>query len=484
MSNFAGIICKTTTSRLFPVNGFDASVVITGLLICKNMAFELTRDFLDQLEEAIEARNDAFIRQSLEDLYPADISNILYELEDEPAKYIIHLLDKEESAEVISNLDPYRRVDFLKQFDTSELAQFINYIDSDDAADILNEQPGKVREEVIALLQNREKARYIIDLLHYEEDTAGGLMAKELVKCNINWSVVQCVDEIRRQAQKVEKVNSVYVVDDQGILKGRVSLKKIVLYKANTRVADIYDDDVVSVESHQPAEEVAEIMQRYDLESVPVVNVRGKLLGRITIDDIVDVMREQADADRQAMTGLTGDAEDDTVFASLKARLPWLMIGMAGGLLAARFMGFFEDEIALVPALAFFTTLIQGTGGNVGIQSSSVILQSLANKSVIETNTVQRLLRVLLIGVLNGLVLSLFVFSFNLFLLRTELKLAIVVSIALISVVLVASFTGTITPLILDKFGVNPAVATGPFITTANDILGIAVYFMTARMLL
>jgi magnesium transporter len=449
------------------------------------MAFELTREFLDQLEEAVEARNDIYIRQSLEDLYPADISNILYELEDEPAKYIIDLLDKEQSAEIISNLDPYRRVDFLKQFTTAELAGFINYIDSDDAADILNEQPGKVREEVIALLQNREKARYIIDLLHYEEDTAGGLMAKELVKCNINWSVVQCVDEIRRQAQKVEKVNSVYVVDDQGILKGRVSLKKIVLYKANTRVADIYDDDVVAVESHQPAEEVAEIMQRYDLESIPVVNVRGKLLGRITIDDIVDVMREQADADRQAMTGLTGDAEDDdTVFASLKARLPWLMIGMAGGLLVARFTGFFENEIALVPALAFFTTLIQGTGGNVGIQSSSVILQRLANKSVMESNTIQRLFRVLLIGILNGLVLSMLVFMFNMFLLRTELRLAMVVSIALISIVLVASITGTITPLILDKFGVNPAVATGPFITTANDILGIAVYFSTARMLL
>jgi magnesium transporter len=449
------------------------------------MAFELTKEFLYLLEEAIEARNDAYIRQSLEDLYPADISNILLELEDKPAKYIIDLLDKEQSAEIISNLDPYRRVDFLKQFTTAELAAFINYIDSDDAADILNEQPGKVREEVIALLQNREKARYIIDLLHYEEDTAGGLMAKELVKCNINWSVVQCVDEIRRQAQKVEKVNSVYVVDDQGILKGRVSLKKIVLYKANTRVADIYDDDVVSVESHQPAEEVAEIMQRYDLESIPVVNVRGKLLGRITIDDIVDVMREQADLDRQAMTGLTGDAEDDdTVFASMRARLPWLMIGMAGGLLVARFTGFFENEIALVPALAFFTTLLQGTGGNVGIQTSSVILQSLANKSVVETSTIQRLLRVLLIGILNGLVLSLFVFVFNLFLLRTELRLAMVVSIALISIVLVASITGTITPLILDRIGVNPAVATGPFITTANDILGIAVYFTTARLLL
>jgi magnesium transporter len=448
------------------------------------MPFELTKEYFVQLEKAIEAKEEAFIKESMDELYPADISTILYELEDDQAKYVLTLLDKETAAEVISNLDPYWQADFLKNFDSAEIAQFINYIDSDDAADILNDQPSKVREEVIALLENREKARYIIDLLHYEEDTAGGLMAKELVKCNINWSVVQCVDEIRRQAQKVEKVNSVYVVDDQGLLKGRVSLKKIILSRANTRVADIYEEDVVSVESHQPAEEVADIMQRYDLESVPVVNIRGKLLGRITIDDIVDVITEQADLDRQAMTGLSGDTEEyDTVLTSVKARLPWLTIGMAGGLIAARFMGLFEDEINLVPALAFFTTLIAGTGGNVGIQSSSVILQSIANKSVIEVSTVQRLLRVLLIGMLNGLVLSGIVLTFNL-ILGTDFRLALVVSVALISVVLVASFTGTITPLILDKFGINPAVASGPFITTANDILGIAVYFLTARILL
>jgi magnesium transporter len=447
------------------------------------MQFELTKEYLLALENAIEARDSAFIRESLEELYPADISTILYELDDDQAKYIIESLDKEVSAEVISNVEPDYRADFLKQFDSAEIARFINYIDSDDAADILNEQPNRIREEVIAMLEDREKARYIIDLLHYEEDTAGGLMAKELVKCNINWTVVQCVDEIRRQAEKVEKVNSVYVVDDQGILKGRVSLKKIILSKANTRVADIYDDDVVSVESHQAAEEVADIMQRYDLESMPVVNVRGKLLGRITIDDIVDVITEQADLERQAMAGLSGDAEDnDTVFSSVKARLPWLIIGMVGGLIAARFMGFFEEAIVLVPALAFFTPLIAGTGGNVGIQSSSIILQTLANKSVMETSTIQRLLRVLLIGVLNGLVLSVCVFVFNM-IFGADLKLAMVVSLALISVVLVASFTGTITPLLLDKFGVNPAMASGPFITTANDILGIAVYFLTARLL-
>lgn len=447
------------------------------------MSFELTKDFLVELETAVENQDVPFVQTTLEELYRADIAGVLYEMEDEAALFILNALDQETSAEVISNLEPDRRTALLKKFDSVTLAGFINHVESDDAADILNEQPIRTREEVIALLENREKARYIIDLLHYEENTAGGLMAKELVKCNLNWTVVQCVDEIRRQAEKVEKVHSVYVVDDKGILKGRVSLKRIVLARAGTRVADIYDDDVVSVESHQEAEEVADIMRRYDLESVPVVNMHGKLLGRITIDDIVDVIEERAAQERQAMAGLTDDVdEDDTVVNSVKARLPWLIIGMAGGLIAARFMGFFEEDIEVVPALAFFTTLIAGTGGNVGIQSSSVILQSLANRSVLEVSTAQRLLRVLLIGILNGLVLSTIVFLVN-WLLGYELKLVMVVSVALISVVLVASFTGTITPLILDRFGVNPAVASGPFITTANDILGIAVYFLTARAL-
>jgi magnesium transporter len=449
------------------------------------MAFELTREYVEQLIEAVDNRNEVFIRETLDELYPADIANLMYELEDDQAKYVLDVLDRETGAEVISNLDPYRRIDCLGKFTSEEIAGFIGYIESDDAADILNEQPSKTREEVIALLENREKARYIIDLLHYEEDTAGGLMAKELVKCNINWTVVQCVDEIRRQAQQVEKVNSVYVVDDKGILKGRVSLKKIVLSRASNRVADIYDDEVLSVELHQSSEEVADIMRRYDLESIPVVNVNGKLMGRITIDDVVDVITELAERERQAMSGLTSNAEEDeeSIWLSVRARLPWLLIGMVGGLLAARFVGLFEDDlIAVVPALAAFIPLIGGTGGNVGIQSSSVILQSLANRSVFEIGTLERLMKVLIIAVLNGAVLGLIVFGFN-WVLGAELKLSLVVSIALLSVVLLASFMGTITPLVLDKFGINPAVASGPFITTANDLLGLTIYFLTAKLL-
>ncbi len=449
------------------------------------MAFELTQDYLDLLIDAIEAHDDEFLRQAMDELYPADIAEVLYEFPtDAYAQYIIAILDEETAAQVINHLAPAWREDFLKEFSTESLARFIAYLDSDDAADILNEQPTRTKEEVLALLEDREKARYIIDLLHYEEDTAGGLMAKELVKANIKWTVSQAVDEIRRQAEKVERVNSVYVVDDNNVLKGRVSLKRIVLSRANTKVADIYDDDIVSVDSHQSAEDVADIMQRYDLESVPVVNVNGRLLGRITIDDIVDVITEQAEQDRQAMTGLSGDVEeDDSVWASVKARLPWQVIGMAGGLLAAWLTGIIGQPIIVsVAALANFTTLIAGTGGNVGVQSSSVILQSLANPSVVEQSVVRRLLKVFSVATLNGVLLAI-VLLIVLFSTTGDLKLALVVSVSILAVVLLASFMGTVTPLALDKFGVNPAMASGPFITTANDLLGLTVYFLMAKLL-
>ncbi len=449
------------------------------------MAFELTQEYLNVLTEAIDNQDDTFVLEAMDELYPADMAALLYELPgDAQAKFVIDTLDDETAAQVLNNLAPNWREDFLKLFPTEKLTAYIEHLDSDDAADILNEQPTRTKEEVLAQIGDREKARYIIDLLHYEEDTAGGLMAKELVKANVKWTVAQAVDEIRRQAEKVEKVNSVYVVDDTNTLKGRVSLKKIVLARATTKVADIYEEDIVAVDSHETAENVADIMRRYDLETVPVVNVNGRLLGRITIDDIVDVITEQADQERQVIAGLSGDVEeDDSVWASVRARLPWQVIGMVGGLLAAWLTDMIgKPVLGAVGALAYFMTLIAGTGGNVGVQSSSVILQSLANPSVVEQRIGRRLLKVFTIGLLNGVMLSsvLFLVIYGA---TRDARLAVVVSSSIFSVVLLASFMGTVTPLLLDRFGANPAVASGPFITTANDLLGLTVYFLTAKLL-
>lgn len=447
------------------------------------MPFELSKEYLERLKQAVDEQDVAFIKSSLEGIKPADITSVLYEFNTEDSKYVIDQLEPEISAAIINDLDEDIRVKFLKVFSSQEIASFINNLDSDDAVDIINELPLQTREEVIAQIDSPEKSAHILDLLRYEEDCAGGLMAKELIKANINWNVVQCIDEIRRQAENVQKIYSVYVVDDQGILRGRVSLKKIILSEDKTKIEDIYETDVISINTYAHEEEVADIMQKYDLEAIPVVNFQNKLVGRITIDDVVDVIKDMADEERQLMSGISEDVEeDDSVWMLSRARLPWLTIGMAGGMLGAEFIGIFEKDIALIPAMAFFIPLITATGGNVGIQSSSIVLQTMANPSVFMDSFSKRIFKVLLVAILNGVVLSGIVMSVNMFL-GKEVTLAMVVSTALFSVVLLASVMGTLTPIVLDKLGINPALASGPFITTANDLLGLGVYFTVAHFL-
>lgn len=447
------------------------------------MQIEITRDYIDQIEEAIERKDAHFILETMEDMYPADITTVLYELDTNESKYVMDLLPAEVGAGILSDLDYDIRTDFLQYFTSQEIARYVNLMDSDDAVDILNEQTVQTREEVIALLDNDDKVKHILDLLRYEEDCAGGLMAKELIKVNLNWRVRQCIEEIRRQAEDVERIYTVYVVDNQDKLVGRVSVKTLLLSKDDKLVKDIYNPDVISIESFRDENEVVSVMQKYDLEAIPVVNIQGRLLGRITIDDVIDVMQEQAELSRQLMTGITENVEeDDSVFRISRSRIPWLVIGMVGGLLAAQFMGFFEKDIAMLPALALFVPLITATGGNVGIQSSSIIIQTLSSNAVIFENFAQRIFKLVLVALLNALIISALVFGFS-FLFRQDLTLSLVVSVALFSVVILASLMGTLTPMVLDKFGVNPAVAAGPFITTANDLLGLGIYFAVAHLL-
>ncbi|UII24378.1 magnesium transporter [Fulvivirga ligni] len=448
------------------------------------MKFELTKEYRERFEQAVTDSDEAFIIATLEGVNPADISTLLHEFNTEESKYVIDLLPSEIRADIINDLDEDIRSKFLKVFEPNEISQIVNHLDSDDAVDILNELPIKDREEVIASIDNEEKEANILDLLRYDEDVAGGLMAKELIKANVNWTVVQCIEEIRRQAENVQKLYSVYVVDDHDKLLGRVSLKKIILSEDNMHIADIYDPGVTAVETYMSEEEVAQVMRKYDLEAVPVINVQGKLLGRITIDDVVDVITELADEERQMMSGISEDVEEaDSVWMLTRARLPWLIVGVIGGFISARLIGVFEEELTRITAIAFFIPLIQATGGNVGIQSSSIVLQSLANPSAFSDSLRKRLFKVFMVAALNGAVLASLVYGGNVLTGGTT-SLSLVVSIALFSVVLIASFIGTITPLILDKFGFNPALASGPFITTTNDVMGLAIYFYTVHMLL
>ncbi len=446
--------------------------------------FEITRDYLDQFQSAVSNKDESLILSLTEGLHVADISQVLENLDSQESKFVFEILSQEIGAEIISSLDEQFR-DFLKVFSSQELSSYLVFIDSDDAVDILQELPIQTREEVINILSavDSEKSAYIKELLRYEEDTAGGLMAKELVKVDINETVKDCIDRIRANADNLKKLFTVYVVDNENVLLGRVSLRKLLLAVNEEKIGDIYISKVFSVQTYMDEEEVADMMQKYDLEVIPVVDVYGRLQGRITIDDIVDVITEQAEIDQQLMSGISSDIEEDSsVYRLTRARLPWLLIGILGGLLGAFMIRFYNEDLVMIPAMASFIPLIMATGGNVGIQSSTLVVQSLASKNLVNDNNFERLWKGLLVALVNGVIIGGLVFVGNL-LIGSDLKLCFVVSIALFFVVLLASFMGTITPLVLDRFGINPALASGPFITTSIDLIGIGVYFLIAHQL-
>ena len=456
------------------------------------MRFSLTNEFKEKLKDEIQNHNIDFIKKSLEGISYVDITELLLEFNSFDSKYVIDNIDIETSAMIISELDEDDRKNFLKIFSADELAKFLELIDSDDGADILSELSEDFRNNVISEIEDSEKSKNLKDLLQYDDNVAGGLMAMELVKCNINWKINQCIELIKKQAQNVSNIYSVYVTDNKGKLLGKVSLKDIILAKDNSQIKDVYDDYVISVDAKMNQEEVSQIMQKYDLTVLPVINKRGKLLGRITIDDVVDVITETAEEERQIMSGITSDVEeDDSVWKLSNARLPWLIIGILGGLFGAFFLGSFENNYfknnQIFLSLTFFIPLIMATAGNVGIQSSSIVIQSLSNPSAFENSVTNRLFKVLFVSIINGITLSIIVYSgllifdyFNYLDFELYSQTAIIVSISLFSIVIVSSLLGTITPIILNKLNFNPALASGPFITTTNDLIALAIYFVVA----
>lgn len=446
--------------------------------------FELSRDYRELLEKAVAEQNADFVKQTMEGVKSADISVLLDEVDGEVAKYVIDVLNDDVSAHIIEDLEEDTRNKFLEMFESGELAGYLTEMESDDAADIVNELPVRKREEVIEQIEDRERAANIQELMRYDEDCAGGLMAKEMIVANVNWNILQTIEEIRRQRENVEKIYSIYVVDDQQKLLGKVSAKRIILANDHTHIKDIYDKGIISVETYMDEEEVADAMRKYDLDAVPVVNLQGKLVGRITIDDVVDVIAEQAEEDMQLMSGISSDVEeDDNIWTLSKARLPWLLVGLLGGTLGAWSIGFFEGDLRKNATLAFFIPLVMATGGNVGIQSSTLVVQSLANNSPFDDSFGKRILKMLLLALTTGIVLA--VISYLIvWVWKDDVSLGSVVALSLIGVVMLSSFMGTSTPLVLDKLGINPALASGPFITTTNDILGIIVYLAMAHLLL
>ena len=447
------------------------------------MGFEITNTLFENLTTYINTKNDAAISNLFAEVHYADIAEVLDEIKFEEAVYIIKLLDSETTAAVLTETDEDTREKILKNLTAKEIAEEIAELDSDDAADMIAELPEERQEAVMSKIEDEEHVKEIEELLTYDENSAGGLMAKELVQVNENWTVLKCVKEMRIQAEEVTRVHSIYVVDDGGKLKGRLSLKDLLVASTRTPISDIYIPKVDFVNVIDGAEDVANIMRKYDLEAIPVVDDHQILLGRITIDDIVDVIKEEADKDYQMAAGITQGVEaDDSILELTKARLPWLFLGLLGGIGAFIIMEGFQGVFEKYAALFFFTPLIAAMAGNVGVQSSAIIVQGLANDDI-KGSINSRLLKEMLLAALNGVILALFLFLF-VWLSQGKITLAIAISVSLVVVIIVAGLIGTFVPLFLNKRGIDPAIATGPFITTSNDIFGILIYFMIAKMIL
>ena len=448
------------------------------------MEFKISKVLIQELEQLIQNKNDQQLEALLNDMHHADIAEILGELDYNEATYIFKVLDSEKTAEILLELEDDLRENILSRLSPKEIAEELDELETNDAADIIAELSQDLKAEVISELQDVEHAKDIVDLLRYDEDTAGGIMHKELVKVNENWNVLTCVKEMRIQAENISRVHSIYVVDDEDRLKGRLSLKDLLTTSSRTPINDVYIRKLNSVKVDTEDVEVARIMQKYDLEAIPVVDELGRLVGRITIDDIVDVIKDEADEDYQLAAGISQDVEaDDSIFEHTKARLPWLVLALLGGFISVKVLGLFEGAMLQHGNLFFFTPLIAAMAGNVGVQSSAIIVQGLANNTL-SGSLFNRLVKEVSLSLLNGLILATILFLGSHFLLNVELIIGVIVTVALMSVIIIASLIGTFVPLLLDKFGIDPALATGPFITTSNDICGILIYFSIAKMIL
>ena len=447
--------------------------------------FQIDTPFLDSIKSLIKQGNNTLLRKKLKPIHYADIAEILETLSIEEATYIIKLLKSKTTADALTEVDPDTREQILDNLSINEIAREVSELKTDDATDLILELPEARQEKVMSQMKDDEHVKDIRDLLRYDENTAGGLMAKELVKVEENLSVLKCLNEMRAQAENVTRVHSIYVVDQNNILKGRLSLKDLITANSRDRVKDIYIPKVDFVTVDQENEEVAKIMSKYDLEAIPVVNNKKELLGRITIDDIVDVIKEEADKDYQLAAGISKDVEaDDTIFELVKARLPWLFLGLLGGLGSVFILQDFEAimEQPRLRNLFFYTPLIAAMAGNVGVQSSAIIVQGLANDAV-KGSLFKRLIKEVGLSLINGFALALIIIFFGA-LINQELLVSLTIAGSMMLVIVVAALLGTFVPIILDKKSIDPAIATGPFITTTNDIFGIFLFFYIAKLVL
>ena len=447
------------------------------------MQFELTKEFINQIIHALEREDSEFIVKAIHPLHPADIAEVLEIIDLHKAQLLFRLLDKTLAAEVLVEIEEDTREQFLTSFSSKEIADSIKKMDSDDATDVIQDLPEELQEEVLNVLKDNNQSSDISMLMNYDENSAGGIMDLDFVSANWNWTVKNALQKLREQVENVDQIYTIYVVDSAKKFKGILSLKRFLYAKDDTLIKDLFKKDSISVLDTEPAESVALKMEKYDLVVIPVVDNNNNLLGRITIDDALDVIKEEAEKDYQLASGISEKVESsDSLFVISRARLPWLLIGMLGGILGAYVIGFFEEHLKENAVMASFIPLILAMGGNVGVQSSAIIVQSLANNTLNYESIFKRLLKELIVALFNGLICSVIALLFC-WITRSDFDLALTIGVSLVAVFTYAGLFGTFVPLILNKYKIDPALATGPFITTTNDIIGLLIYFLIGMTL-
>ena len=446
---------------------------------------EFTQDDIERISGIVTADNSEAARAELADLHPADIAELFQQLDTEQSEYLFKLLDEDTAADVLMELDEDERLKLIEDMPAEEIAKQIDHLDTDDAVDLIQQLDEEERDEIISHIDDVEQAGDIIDLLKYDEDTAGGLMGTEMIVVNENWSMPECIKQMRLQAEDMDEIYYVYVVDNDYRLRGTLPLKMMLTHPSVSKIKHVMEADPVSVKADTPIDEVALDFEKYDLVAMPVVDSIGRLLGRITVDDVMDQVRESSERDYQLASGLSSDVDaDDSVIAQTKARIPWLLVGIASGIRASVILGAFEAQLQAVTALALFIPIIGGTGGNVGVQASAIVVQGLANGSLEVKEFARQLGKETLIGLLNATIITAVVLAYNLIVMPGELAVTISVAVSLFVVVMFASILGTVIPLTLEKIHINPALATGPFIQIMNDLFGIIIYVQVATFFL
>ncbi len=438
----------------------------------------MEKDFIDKIQQLLEQHNEAGLKVMLDDLHPADIAELCNTLDLDEARFVYSLLDNEVAADVLIEMDEDMRREYLDLLPSETIAKdFIDYMDTDDAVDIIQEMDEDKQEEVLAHIGDIEQASDIVDLLQYDENTAGGLMGTEMVVVNENMSMPECLQEMRKQAEDMDEIYNVYVVDDDGRLKGVFPLKKMITNPSVSKVKYVMDENLFSTKVDTPIDDVVQMIEKYDLVAVPVIDSIGRLQGQITVDDVIDELRDQQEHDYQMASGITGDVETaDSVWRQMTARIPWLLIGMFGGIANSMLLGRFENTFATYAGLLLFIPLIGGTGGNVGTQSSALVVQGLANGSLNTSNIWRQVLKESLVALMNAVALSGIVLTYNIFKFGVGAPVTWAVPASMFILVVVGTLWGTLLPLLFEKIHIDPAIATGPFVQITNDLLGIAIY--------